>query len=103
MKRDFGEIEGRGVEEVVLRSVSGAEASIITYGAIVRDLRIPAAHDLQRVVAGLTSLRADWTEMGRNAVRMLLREMKGGERRPPEHVLFPYVLKRGRTAGAPPG
>ncbi|WP_046868261.1 aldose epimerase family protein [Microvirga massiliensis] len=56
MKRDFGEIQGRGVEEVVLRSASGAEASIITYGAIVRDLKIPAAHGLQRVVTGLTAL-----------------------------------------------
>src|SRR5215212_144205 len=56
MRREFGKIEGRIVEEVVLRSASGAEASIITYGAVVRDLRILSAGHLQRVVTGLTSL-----------------------------------------------
>jgi aldose 1-epimerase len=56
MRREFGKIEGRIVEEVVLRSTSGAEASIITYGAVVRDLRILSAGHLQRVVTGLTSL-----------------------------------------------
>ena len=52
-------------------------------------------------VAGLTSLRADWAAMGRAAVRLLLNGMKSGESGPPEHVLFPYVLKRGRTSAAP--
>jgi DNA-binding LacI/PurR family transcriptional regulator len=70
-----------------------------------RDVAVPG--DLSVVgaggdeVAGLTSLRADWADMGRGAIRLLLREMKGGERRPPEHVLFPYTLKRGRTTAGP--
>ena len=41
MRREFGHIDGRDVDEVTLRSGSGAEASIITYGAVLRDLRLP--------------------------------------------------------------
>lgn len=56
MTRDFGVHEGRNVEEITLRSASGAEAKIITYGAVVRDLIVPAGGGPQRVVNGLSSL-----------------------------------------------
>lgn len=48
----FGEIDGQAVHEVTLSS-SGAQAKIITYGATVRDLVVPAAGGPQRVVLGL--------------------------------------------------
>ena len=46
----------RPIEEVVLRNAAGAEAKIITYGAILRDLLVPTARGLQRVVLGLDRL-----------------------------------------------
>ena len=49
----FGTLGGEGVEEVTLSSVAGAVAKIITFGAIVRDLVVPARKGPQRVVLGL--------------------------------------------------
>ena len=49
----FGEADGLPVHEVKLKSAGGAEASIISWGAVVRDLRVPAKAGLQRVVLGL--------------------------------------------------
>src|SRR3954453_19998302 len=54
--RRFGTTEGGEVQEVELRNAAGAEASIITYGAILRDLRIPTARGPQRVVLGLETV-----------------------------------------------
>jgi aldose 1-epimerase len=55
--RVFGELDGDSVHEVTLRSGTGAEAKVITWGAVVRDLMVPlAGGGLQRVVLGLTSL-----------------------------------------------
>lgn len=54
--RLFGHHEGQQVFEIALRSEEGAEADIITYGAAVRDLRIPAAGSMQRVVNGLLTM-----------------------------------------------
>jgi aldose 1-epimerase len=48
----FGTIDGREVHEVAL-SRAGAAATIITYGAIVRDLIVPGPRGPQRVVLGL--------------------------------------------------
>ena len=52
----FGEIDGAPVTETVIRSKAGAEARILTYGAVVRDLIVPAAGGSQRVVLGLNSI-----------------------------------------------
>ena len=52
----FGEIDGAPVHEVVIRSKAGAEAKILTYGAVVRDLIVPAAGGAQRVTLGLNSI-----------------------------------------------
>ena len=49
----FGTLGGEGVEEVTLSSAAGAEAKIITFGAIVRDLVVPSRKGPQRVVLGL--------------------------------------------------
>jgi aldose 1-epimerase len=37
----FGEIDGKKVQEIRLKTGSGAEASIISFGATLRDLQIP--------------------------------------------------------------
>ena len=43
----FGEIDGAPVYEVIIRSKAGSEAKILTYGAVVRDLIVPAAGGTQ--------------------------------------------------------
>lgn len=47
-----GEFLGMPVEEASLRSAAGAEARILTYGAVVRDLVVPGPKGQQRVVLG---------------------------------------------------
>lgn len=54
--RRFGTFEGEEIREVTLRSASGLEAKIITWGAVLRDLRVPHAGGAQRVVLGLGSV-----------------------------------------------
>ncbi len=49
----FGEVDGTPVHEITIRSPAGAEARILTWGAVVRDLVVPARHGPQRVVLGL--------------------------------------------------
>ena len=52
----FGTFAGREVVEVAIRSAAGAEAKILTYGAVVRDLVVPSGAGRQRVVTGLDSV-----------------------------------------------
>ena len=55
--RHFGEVDGQPVYEVTLRSETGAEAKVIGWGAVLRDLVIPTGSgQTQRVVLGLGSL-----------------------------------------------
>jgi aldose 1-epimerase len=55
--RVFGEIDGAPVHEVTLRSEAGAEAKVITWGAVLRDLVVPTGgRGAQRVVLGLNTL-----------------------------------------------
>jgi aldose 1-epimerase len=54
----FGRHDGVDVLEATIRSRAGAEAKIITYGAVVRDLVVPSGGRRQRVVNGLESLAA---------------------------------------------
>lgn len=49
----FGEVDGTPVGEVTIRSRAGAEARILTWGAVIRDLVVPSAEGRQRVVLGL--------------------------------------------------
>lgn len=51
----FGQFEGRDVEEIVLRSPAGVEISILTYGALVRDWRVPVDGTMRSVVLGFDS------------------------------------------------
>jgi aldose 1-epimerase len=52
----FGHVDGAEVLQATLRTSAGAEARIITYGAIVRDLVVPGPKGPQRVVLGLDTL-----------------------------------------------
>ena len=54
--RSFGRADGVEVHEVVLHNGAGATASVITWGAVLRDLVVPAPAGPQRVVLGLNSL-----------------------------------------------
>lgn len=56
--RVFGEADGRPVHEVTLRSETGAEAKVIEWGAVLRDLVVPVVPGrTERVVLGLGSLK----------------------------------------------
>lgn len=52
----FGRIDGTEVTKVTIRSKGGAEAAILTWGAVVQDLTVPTAAGPQRVVLGLNSI-----------------------------------------------
>ena len=54
--RSFGQIDQTPVFEVTIASQAGASAKILTYGAVVRDLVVPASNGLQRVVLGLNTI-----------------------------------------------
>jgi aldose 1-epimerase len=47
-----GIFDGQSVEEISLTNASGATASILSWGAVVRDFQVPCGGQLQRVVLG---------------------------------------------------
>jgi aldose 1-epimerase len=53
---EFGQIDGKPVFEVTVRNNSGAEAKILSWGAVLRDVRVPWNGREQRVVLGLNKL-----------------------------------------------
>lgn len=56
---EFGRIDGDAVHDVTLSSPAGATASILTYGAILRDLRMPVAGGgVRPVVLGFDDVAA---------------------------------------------
>ncbi len=53
----FGKLDdGRAIREVVLRCASGAKATIMEWGAVLRDLIVMGPHGPQRVVLGFPTL-----------------------------------------------
>ena len=54
--RDFGEIGGEPVQEIVLSSDGGATASILTIGAAIRGLEVPVRGGRRSVVLGYDSV-----------------------------------------------
>src|SRR4051812_20460396 len=53
----FGEIDGKKIQEVRLKAASGAEASVISFGATLRDLLVPLkSGGKRRVVLGFETL-----------------------------------------------
>lgn len=69
MKRDFGMLpDGRKVHVLTLRSDAGLEAEVLTYGGILRALRVNAGGKPVSVVLGLDDLPAylaDGVHLGR--------------------------------------
>lgn len=55
--RVFGESDGAPVLEVALSNAAGAEARIISWGGVLRDLVVPHRGGRQRVVLGLNTLQ----------------------------------------------
>ncbi len=53
-------------------------------------------------VVGLTCVQLDWFELGRQAMRMLVRAIRDGEEHRPEHEVMAYQLKPGRTTAVLP-
>lgn len=54
--RAFGDMDGAEIQEITIRSPEGAEAQIITWGAVIRDLVVPVNGKPQTTVLGLNSL-----------------------------------------------
>jgi aldose 1-epimerase len=56
MLKQFGQVDGAPVFEATLTSPAGVEAKIISWGASLRDFRVPHGGALQRVVLGLNTI-----------------------------------------------
>ncbi len=54
--RPFGRLDGIDIQEIALATEAGAEARIITWGGVLRDLVVPGPNGPQRVVLGLETL-----------------------------------------------
>ncbi len=80
---------------------NNALANFVIDAATKRGLRVP--EDLSVLggggndVVGLTCLQLDWFDLGRQAMRMLLRAMNEGPEHVPEHQVVAYELHEGRT------
>jgi aldose 1-epimerase len=49
-------VDGQEVFEITLETSAGAQARILTWGAVIRDLHVPARTGLQRAVLGLNTV-----------------------------------------------
>src|SRR5260221_14794752 len=54
----FGEVDGNPVFEVSIGSAGGAQAPVITWGAVLRDLTVPSPPRPRRVVLGVEQMPA---------------------------------------------
>jgi len=54
--RVFGQAHGQTVHEITIGSAAGAQAKVLTFGALVRDMVVPSAAGPQRVVLGLETI-----------------------------------------------
>jgi aldose 1-epimerase len=54
----FGSLGGEDAYAITLRGEGGFEATIITYGAIIRDLKVPSPEGQRRVLLGFETLDA---------------------------------------------
>ncbi len=52
----FGRLGEKDVHEIEIGSLAGARAKILTYGAVVRDLRVPVGGAMQATTLGLNSI-----------------------------------------------
>ncbi|WP_417583827.1 aldose epimerase family protein [Pelagibacterium sp.] len=58
MAKMVGSIDGHAVHEVVLASKSGVRVSILNYGALIRDWRVPVGDALRPVVLGFDDIES---------------------------------------------
>jgi len=69
------------------------------------DVRVPEDVSVLGIggeeISGLSCVQADWFDMGREAVRSLLRAAGAKGDAAPEHRLFPYHVRPGRSAAPP--
>ncbi|WP_343232656.1 aldose epimerase family protein [Microvirga antarctica] len=56
MIRPFGSVDDVDISEVGLVGPDGMEMQVLTWGAVIRDLVVPAKGGVQRVLLGLTSI-----------------------------------------------
>lgn len=56
MLKPFGQVDGAPIFECTLTSPAGAEAKILSFGATIRDFKVPHRGATQRVVLGLNSV-----------------------------------------------
>lgn len=61
-RRVFGTAGDRDVEEVVLRSEAGVSVAVLTYGALIRDWRVPVGGERRAVVLGFDAFEPYLTE-----------------------------------------
>lgn len=54
----FGQLDGRPIREVTLCSSAGASATIMEWGAVVRDMSVPHAGGSRRVVLGFNQFES---------------------------------------------
>ncbi len=64
--RTFGQLEGQDILEITLDNGAGTQASILTYGATVRDLVVPSPTGPRRVLLGYNSVE-DYAAHGSHA------------------------------------
>lgn len=53
--KEFGSFKGKRVDQFTLRSDTGVEVDIMTWGVVVRDWRVPVAGGMRSVVLGFDS------------------------------------------------
>ena len=54
--RVFGTLDGQDILEITLRLDNGAEAKVLNWGAVLRDLSVPSSSGPRHVVLGLNSM-----------------------------------------------
>jgi len=62
----FGHIDGQDIIEIALENAAGMQARVLTFGATVRDLIVPAPEGGRRVVLGFNSVE-DYAAHGSHA------------------------------------
>ena len=78
----FGEIDGKPVQEIRLKSASGAEASVISFGATLRDLQVPLkSGGSRRVVLGFEASGQGIANLGasRAALSLAIKMARDGK------------------------
>jgi len=80
-------------------------ARLVIEGLQRRDVRVPQDVSILggggEEVPGLTCHQADWYQIGRGGVQILLRVLANPRRHTPEHQLSPHTMRLGQTTAVP--